>query len=248
MRYDLLWSTLSRRAVLQGGINADAFLELAQASGMGADEVERRLLDDLENDGPIFGAFMRQLSAAANSTVMAAEQQGSLMAVIDGDAELARLLDIESMDDVIDAADPETLDAIDRAVASRAELTWVATLVNTCPRCLPLHGHTRTLEEWRSLGFSPESIHDGWNSSCHCQLVPVKDAGPRDDLLAPLVRMKAEAPKGVKRTVRMVAQQDLERAIEATRKAQQTEEGRRTLRLLGQSGDVPQPEVTRAAG
>lgn len=248
MRYDLVWSTLSKRAVLQGGVNADTFLEMAAASGMSADEVERRLLDDLENDGPVFGAFFRQLTAAANSSVMAAEQQGSLMAVIDGDAELSRLLDLESMDDVINSADPETLDAIERAVESRTELTWIATLVNTCYRCLPLHGHTRTLEEWKALGFSPETIHDGWSSSCHCQLVPVKDAGPRDDLVAPLVRMKAEAPKGVKRTVRMVAQQDLERAIEATRKAQQTEEGRRTLRLLGQAGDVPQEEITREAG
>jgi hypothetical protein len=247
MNYASLWSTLAKRAVLQGGLNADAFLDMAAASGMSPEEVERRLLDDLDNDGPIFGAFMRQLQSAATSSVMAAEQQGSIAAVLDGDAELARLLDIESMDDVIDGADPAMLEAVENA-AGRQEFTWVATLVNTCHRCLPLHGHTRTLEEWRALGFAPETIHDGWQSSCHCQLVPHKDAGPRDDLVAPLVRMKAEAPKGVKRTVRMVAQQDLDRAIEATRKAMESEQGRKTLRLLGHSGDVPPPEVKRAAG
>ncbi len=234
MRYDRLWSTLAKRAILQGGVSADTFLELAGESGMGADEVERRLLDDLDNDGPIFGAFLRQLTGAATSTVLAAEQQGSIVALADGDAELARLMDLESMEDVIDNADPETLDAVERAVESRMELTWIATLVNTCYRCLPLHGHTRTLEEWRASGFSPETIHEGWTSSCHCQLVPLKDAGPRTDLVAPLVRLKQEgAQKGVKRTVRLVAQADMDRAIEAARKAQESEQGRRTLRLLG---------------
>ena len=118
MRYDSIWRTLARRAVLQGGVNADTFLEMASSSGMAAEEVERRLLEDLENDGPIFGAFVRQLNSAATSSVMAAEQQGSIAALVDGDEELTRLLELESMDDVIDDADPDVLDRIEQAAAA----------------------------------------------------------------------------------------------------------------------------------
>lgn len=250
MNYASIWRTLAKRAVLQGGVNADTFLEMAEASGMAAEEVERRLLEDLENDGPIFGAFMRQLNAAATSSVMAAEQQGSIAALVDGDEELTRLLDLESMGDVIDDADPDTLDRIEQAAGKR-EFTWMATLVNTCHLCLPLHGHTRTLEEWRALGFSPETIHSekGWASQCHCQLVPLNDVASRQDLVAPLVRLRQEADeRGFKRTARMVAQQDLDKAVEAARKAAQSEQGRRTLRLLGQAGTTPAEEKSRAAG
>jgi hypothetical protein len=245
--YAKIWSTLAKRAVRQGGVNAEAFMELAAASGMSAEEVERRLIEDLSSDGPIFGQFFRQLGTAATGAVLAAESQGSLVAMVDADEELQRLLDIESLDDVIDAADPEALEQIEQAIASRAELTWVATLTNTCYRCLPLHGQTRTLEEWRELGFSPETIHEGWASACNCQLVPTDDAGPREDLIAPLVRLKVEGEKGVKRTARAVAQVDMEKAIQAARKASESEQGRRTLRLLGQSGGTPE-EKKRAAG
>lgn len=236
MRYDKAWSALASRAVKQGAMNADTFLEMASASGMSGAEIERRLLDDLDNDGPIFGSFMRSLKGAAATTVLAAERQGAVAAAMDGDAELERLLGVASLDDVIDDADPEALDEIAAAAATQ-EFVWIATLVNTCERCLPLHGHRRTLEEWDAMGLNPETIHEGWASPCYCTLEGV-DALAGEDVKEPLSRTKLKTETGLKgsrRTARGVAQQDLDRARSAVTKASDSLEGRRTLRILGQA-------------
>ena len=160
--------------------------------------------------------------------------------MVSGDEELQRLTglakgDGESIiDRALSGADPELAAEIEEATQDHLELTWVAELRNTCHLCLPLHAKTRTLAEWKQLGLHPDTIHPGnWLSVCHCRLVPgvAAEAG---EIVAPLVRVK-QAMKGSRKTIRAVAQQDLERARAAALAAQQSDEGRRVLRLLGEA-------------
>lgn len=67
-------------------------------------------------------------------------------------------------------------------------LTWIAMLVNTCPSCLPLHGQSMRLTEWRSSGGVPNqrdtlcTIH----GKCHCILVPSDTMPSERDLREPI--------------------------------------------------------------
>lgn len=240
MRYDEIYAIGLDRAIKTADVSFDAFIKSALAAGMSERAVERRLLEDLETDGPIFGAFFRSLEGAATSSVMAAERQGAYIAQLDGDAELRRLLSLGDMEDVIDNADPEDLDAIERATEDRIVERWVATMTKTCHRCLPLHGKVMTRAQWKETGFLPETIHDGWNSVCQCRLIPYDEAGGHEDLVAPLLRVAktVKDERGAvisKRTARAVTQLDLEKSISARDEAMKSETGRRTLRVLGES-------------
>lgn len=244
MRYDRVWSNLVNRAISQGGLDIQSFIDQAVELGMSEDAIQQRLLDDLESDGPIFGRFFRSLGGAAELSVNAAYNQGSKVGDIDGDRELKRLLglrtNVNEFGSIIDVADPEAMQEIADAVAERDERMWVSELINTCFVCLPLHGTVRTMAEWDELGFDPSTIHQlqGWASKCHCKLVPSRQVD-RTQEMRPLVRNKLpthdKTAKTNKLTKRGVTQVDLDRSIAASQRALESETGRRTLRLLGQS-------------
>lgn len=238
VRYDEIYATSVERAIKTADVSFDAFIKNAMSAGMSEAAIERRLLDDLREDGPIFGAFFRSIEGAAVSSAMAAERQGAYLAGIDGNKELSRLLDLGSLEDVIDEADPAELDAIERATEDRVVERWVATMVKTCHRCLPLHGKVMTRAQWKEAGYLPETIHDGWNSVCQCRLVPYDEADSHEELVAPLLRVAktVKDERGTvisKKTVRAVTQLDLQRSIAARDEAMKSEAGRRTLRVLG---------------
>lgn len=246
-RYDEIWDTLVRRSVDQGAIDIRTLMERAFQMGLTEEAVIERLDADLAEDGPIFGKFLRSMTGAAESAVVAASRQGEIVGELSDDEELQRLTDLADVEDVIEDAlsnaDPEAAAALEEAVADRLEMTWVCALVNTCHRCLPLHGMSMTLEEWTEKGLLPEVMHDGWTSSCHCRLVS-RLPDDRGDLKAPLVRTRqkpitsARGFRAEKKTVRAIMQNDIDRALKARDDALNSKEGRRTLRLAGQLGTL----------
>jgi hypothetical protein len=221
-------------------VDIQTFLEDMVAAGMDLDRVEELLLIDLEEGGPVFGKFLRSLSGAAASAVSAAERQGEIAGQISDDETLRRLLRLEEMDlsQAIDSADAEALELIGQNAAEHMRFTWICSLVNTCDRCLPLHGTTMFMDQFEARGWVPEAMHPGsWTSSCECQLVP-DDLVERGEEIAPLTRKRVKSAtglKGVKRTQRQVAQLDPEKSRVAVVAARKTKQGRRTLRLMGQA-------------
>lgn len=262
MRYDLAYSTAIKRALETADVSLRSFIERSTAAGMGAKAVADRLIEDLETGGPVFGPFLRSLEGAARGSVVSAYRQGSIAGQIKartaGRAALKRARALRRVEDplapqptrgpkardfvpdidrAIEDADPEELEAIERS-ADSVPHRWVATMVNTCHRCLPLHGHVNTLAGWRESGFHPDTIHDGWASDCQCSLVAEDEDEGRAATLAPLLRTKIRDPKTGKslgRTVRAVTQADITKALAARDAAMQSVEGRRTLRLIGES-------------
>ena len=243
-RYDRVYANLAERAVLQGGIDAEAFIRQALDAGISPARLVELIQDDMLEDGPVFGKFLRSIVGAVEASAMAAQGQGVTVGTIDGDDELRRLVGLANTEDVLgdgsgsiidsalSGADPELAQQLEDAVADHLIEVSIAELKNTCHICLPLHGQKRTRAEWRDAGLLPEMRHEGWSSSCHCRLVPMTQADGRADLMAPLRRVGAGL-KGSKRTVRAVTQQDMDRAIAARDAAMDTEEGRRVLRRLG---------------
>ena len=144
------------------------------------------------------------------------------------------IVDLES---VVDDADPDTLEAIALEVAPLMRVVWVATLRDTCHRCLPLHGTEMLLSEFDELGLSPATIHGGWTSECNCRRIPTNDSQGRAENMQPLRRIRVKGtPRGTKKTMRAVSQVDLQKSIEASLAAQESKEGRKILRLLGRVG------------
>lgn len=247
-RYDSVFAALAERAVLQGGIDVETFLRQHLDAGIPEDVIIQRLEDDLVNEGPIFGRFLRSLTGAATSSVLTATRQGELVGALDASDELNKLVSLASgegsaldamVQQALETGDPEAAGLVEVMAAEVVEETWVAELINTCHLCLPLHGKTRTRDEWTQLGLLPELIHQqaGWESSCHCRLVPRVVAGERAELLAPLARERVGG-KGSKRTMRSVTQRSLDAAIAARDIAVSSPEGRATLRRLGEVNDT----------
>lgn len=267
MRYDRAYSTAIKRALEASDVSLRSFIERSTEAGMGAKAVAARLVEDLETGGPVFGPFLRSLEGAARGSVVAAYRQGSIAGQIKaraaGRESLKRLRALRRVEDplatpkgrgpksrpfadekivtdidaTIESADPEGLEQIER-LADTVPHRWIATMVNTCHRCLPLHGHVNTLAGWREAGFHPDTIHDGWASDCQCSLVAEDEDDGRAAALAPLLRTKIRDPKTGKslgRTVRAVTQADIDKALAARDAAMQSIEGRRTLRLIGES-------------
>lgn len=246
-RYDETYRILATRAVKQSGVDFDTFVEIAAARGISAQELERMLIQDLDNDGPVFGKFLRSINAAAGAAVQTAARQGAMVAAVESDREAQRelegflkLADAADAQELVSSGDPDALEVIED-LAADIPMMWVATLVKTCHLCLPLHGKIDTKRNWDARGLSPDNIHqnEGWDaaSKCQCSLVPNATHRQGKQEIAPLLRTKLQPPEGKKtsrRTVRAVAQQDYDKAREAVRKAMETEQGRRTLRLLGQ--------------
>jgi hypothetical protein len=239
MRYDKLYERLASRAVKQASIDIEAFVDQLSESGASAERINELLMQDLANDGPLFGRFMRSLTGAAIATTTAAARQGEIaMTAMQYDKAVADFVSINDLADVIEDGDPEALDAVEQE-ARELSLTWIAELVNTCHLCLPLHGRTLTLSEWEESGFHPSTIHasQGWTSPCYCRLIAADEASELGVDAQPLDRIKTDgAPKGLRKTARGVAGKNLDKALEAVAKAQDSLDGRRIMRLLGKAG------------
>jgi hypothetical protein len=232
MRYDRLYETLVGRAIRQGGLDLDTMTDMARNAGMSPEGLRLQLLQDLDTGGPVFGRLLRGFGDVSEATVMAAKAQGEAV----GSAVAEGLIARSRMDTALLDADAEALQEIEDETADM-EYTWVAALVNTCHKCLPLHGVTMTRREWDALGYHPDYIHPAsWGSRCHCHFVRAADVD--GDPGAPLRRVRVETTTGLKgsrKTRRAVADGDILKAIEARDKALESDIGRRTLRILGQS-------------
>ncbi len=249
-RYD---RTLARRVAraleLVDGDLREAFAKATDLK-MTPEALERFILTDMENDGPIFGRLTRNLMGGLEQGVMAAHGQG----VVVGEAVGAGFIDLHGMTDeqierVFAGNDPETMAAMEDAVADRAFYTWVAVLVNSCPYCVALHGTEMTKDEWRASGHDPETIHaeNSINAKCYCRFV-LADVARKDPLstAAPLRRESlatAQGIKGNRRTQRSIAQRDPEKSLIAAKKATETKSGRQMLKAMGDSAP---PVVAKA--
>jgi len=246
MRYDRIYELLAGRGIRQTEIDLETYVAMATESGLSAQTIEEALLADLDEGGPIFGKFWRSLTGAAESSVSAAMRQGQTVGtILDYDKEMAALMERREIADRVDDGDPELLAEIEAKAQDWLE-TWVCTLINTCLRCLPLHGKTLFHSEWGARGLTEDRMHEGWNSSCLCMRIPADQFDGADsqqiknDLASPLVRVKQKTETGLKvsrRTARSVAAYDITRAQEAVTKANESLEGRRTLRVLGKVGN-----------
>lgn len=245
--YRKVYERLATRAVQQGASNIEAFVGRLADAGVPAERIEELLIEDLMTDGPIFENFFRALGGASEAAAMTSYRQGATMAIIDEDKALRDMLDAAGYDKpfaIVDAGDPDVMAAIEAASAPLIELTWVATLVNTCHLCLPLHGVTRTRAEWDELGYDPATIHPGdWRSSCRCQFVE-RSTFDKEQEMAPLLRVRE---KGSKSTVRGVSSVNLDTAINARNKAMQSEQGRATLRRMGRVNTTTMKEGVASA-
>lgn len=242
--YSAIWARLAERALAQATINIQSFMQMAVDAGMTEEALMERLEDDLDNDGPLFGSFMRSITGAAVKSVGEATRQGELIGALRHDPYFDRVLEMVENDmpgsvvEAIDSADPDLAASIEAAVEEDLDFVSVANFKNTCHECLPLHGQRLTMREWKARGLWPTQRHDGWKSDCQCRMLPPHISGGGDSLRAPLRRVpmqSATGKKGLKKTVRAVTQRDIEKAIEARNEAMQSERGRRTLRLLGQA-------------
>lgn len=246
-RYDQVYEALAERAIESGLVDIQALIRQAVNTGMSMEAVGDALLADLESNGPIFGKVVRGLVGAGEASVAEARSQGLVVGeflsdpairkqMLADDSAREELLRVSTMEDVIDGANPEDLAAYEEAGAN-VRKTWVAKLRRTCHKCLPLHGITRTVAEWKLMGLHPSTIHDGWASKCDCELVPEEQSTGREDLATPLVRSKAaKEDKTTRRTTRAITSADLSRAMTAVEEARESPEGRALLRKLGQVG------------
>jgi hypothetical protein len=240
-RYDQVFATLARRAVEQGISDVRSLIEIMRSAGASDEAVLQTLLDDFDNDGPIFGRFSRSLKGAAGNAVMAAMRQGQMVSDAMENDKLRQILRergyLERAIDALETGDPEAAEDVIAQASADAYYMWVAELRNTCHLCLPLHGKAQTALEWQQAGLDPSTIHAsaGWSSECKCRLV-LQDPADTKALrgqMAPLRRVPLA--KGEKKTVRRIDQQGIEGARAAVEAARQSPDGMRVLRKLGQA-------------
>lgn len=238
-RYDKIYEVLAERAVASGMVDIEAFIKRALTGGMSNESIATSLLNDFESGGPLFGRYMRSLTGASGASVRAAVRQGETIGMLAHESrvlkelppEAAAQLELYSIEDVIKGADPEQLEALEE-LTDNVSMTWVCALKNTCHKCLPLHGQTRTRREWALKGLDPETIHEDWVSECKCRMVAAAQTTGRQDLTEPLRRV-AVGDKGAKRTARAVTQAHFEKAQDAVEEAMKTPQGRALLREMG---------------
>ncbi len=236
MNYAELYSIRAQEAVDTGFVRFDAFVSQLIADGVPAERINAMLVDDLENGGQIFGKFFRDLNIAGDMTISGAEQQASSASeAVNLDEDIRRF--VEEADrggrplaELLRDGDPGALEQVE-FLADDQELTWIATMRNTCPQCLPLHGKSLSRREWRERGLRPRGVHP----NCECDFVPTELAASQESLTAPLRRQVVPGQaRGGRRTQRAVTQSDIDAALAARDAAEQTPAGRRVLRLLGQ--------------
>jgi len=256
MRYDRLYAIRAQRAVDTGLVDLEAFIDELRSMGMNDERIDQMILDDLLEGGPIFGKFFRSLGMAASDTTTVAHRTASSVGMSVGLAEQGamKVLPGESVPigaaqrmgkadrltgplkigdtDIVELAkqgDPDALEYLEDITDYEA-LTWVCALKKTCARCLPLHGKTMTRKDWRQSGYGPGAMHP----RCMCVFEPSAVSQSRQQHIAPLVRQGSPgAPKGSKRTIRSLTQQDVDKAVAAADAARATPQGRQILDRLG---------------
>lgn len=235
MNYAELYAIRAQEAVDTGFVRFDAFVSQLMADGVPAERINAMLIDDLENGGQIFGKFFRDLNIAGDMTISGAEQQASSAAeAANLDDDIRQFIEEserggKTIAGLLREGDPGTLEDVE-FLADDQELTWIATMRNTCSQCLPLHGKSMSRREWRELGLRPRGVHP----NCECDFVPTELAADQESLMAPLRRQIVPGQeKGGRRTQRAVTQSDINSALAARDAAEQTPAGRRVLRLLG---------------
>lgn len=237
MNYSHLYAIRAQEAVDTGSVRFEALVDQLLADGVPAERINEMLTEDLETGGPIFGKFFRDLGMAGDMTISTAEQQGSSAAEAASlDDDIRAFIEESERDgrsaaELLREGDPEALEQVE-ILADDQELTWIATMRNTCSQCLPLHGKSLPRREWRERGLRPRGMHP----NCECDFVPTELAADRSDLLAPLKRAIVPGQvKGGRRTQRAVTQADVDAALAARDAAEKTPEGRKILRLLGRA-------------
>lgn len=233
MDYSELYAIRAQKAVDTGVVDFNALVEELIGDGVSAERINSMLIDDLENNGPIFGKFFRSLGYAGGASIKVAEVQGATAAeLMSLDDDIAAFAEEARLGARVRDGDPDALQAIEDA-AERKRLTWVAALRATCPTCLPLHGKSMTLAEWKELGYRPGAVHP----NCECAWMSSELAADYQDLMEPLRReIKPGQKRGGRRTQRAVTQPDVDAAMRERDKALDTKDGRAVMRALGQVG------------
>lgn len=247
-----LFTVLLARVLGTSDIDLETFFVRAEAMGMSREALEQTLVDDLENEGAIFGRFLAGLIGAAEGVALAAYRTGNIA------VQISTRTEITFVDALLGLGEDEAGVRLDGSVSpvgntsaihafnleamqrDQTEYYWVAELRNTCFRCLPLHGVKMRLVDWHARGLHPDTIHTGWNSICHCSFVR-EDLVSEEVLKSPLVRLQGAKLLGegkgaqkFRHTIRTVLDSDIVKAQKAVLKARESEEGRRILRLSGQ--------------
>lgn len=240
-RYSEVYESLADQAIRRGVLDLQALVDRLIIEGADDDIIDELIFDDFESGGPISRQFLTGVTSAATSATNAAVVQGQLA------GQVARKYSGQDLENIYNSLANGDDDAIERFLDEEGEekFTWVCTFVNTCHRCLPLHGVSLTTNEWKRRGVSPSTIHGDWESECKCNLVRSEDVD-QQGITEPLRRVKLSAEEqaqlkaaGVRRTTtRAIASTDIETAIEYRDQAMQSEEGRRLLRKLGQLPDA----------
>jgi hypothetical protein len=245
--YARTYQRLAKRAAQRGRIDLEAFIEQARDAKMSDADIERAILGDLINDGPVFGAFFRSLSGAGVKSTSAAytsaRDVGSFLDDPEIEKELKSLEALRNVDDIeefLSSGDPDELEAFSDALDPELQsYVSVADFVNTCYICLPLHGHEMTKGEWQEQGLWPDQRHpEDWLSDCKCTMMPIGKQYDQTKFIAPLRRVAVKDENGKrigKRTIRAVTQNDIDKARKAAEEARQNPEGRKVLRALGTS-------------
>lgn len=205
--------------VIRLGARIDSYLQRSLVQGIEPQQVIDTLLADFAERGPrVFGQELRSIEDTVSGSVGQAVQVGELEGGSD-----------EMGSDNIGAM----------------RMTWVCTLVGTCPDCLPRHNQTRTLDEWTAAGLP----RTGWSvcqGRCKCTLHPAEVIG--DAIQEPLRRARvkledgtstgltARVPKGLTAAEPADAEGRRRRAEELRRAFNASIEVRRAFRELGNSG------------
>lgn len=132
--------------------NVASFVSIREAGGMSQQAITDALRKDFDEDGPIFGSLKSMVTQSFSGF----------------------------LEDVAD----ETKDSIfqeEYGALEQLPYMWVATLVNTCPDCLDLHGEVKSLAEWEEEGVpNIRPTVCTLRSVCRCELVPMDSMGEED--------------------------------------------------------------------
>jgi hypothetical protein len=131
----------------------ETFVKTRTAGGMTNEAIIQALKDDFDNDGPLFGSLKSRITQTFTGFI--------------GDV----------ADDVKDSVFEEEYgeDFLDQPYM------WVATLINTCPDCIDLHGEIQSLTEWEEEGIpNVRPTVCTFRGNCHCELVPMASMSEKD--------------------------------------------------------------------
>ena len=140
-----------------------------------AQDVARKLLDQLDNNSGAFRSFVTDQNGAYtnNGTNIEATQR----------------LSQEALDSGTD---------YQKAKGGSTPYIWICVGINTCPDCLVRHGQIATYDEWLSAGL-PGSGFSVCDRNCACVIEPtfaLKEAGINvSDVQAPVLQLQKKLAK-----------------------------------------------------